>query len=162
MWRSPQRNAVNYLLCQMWLGYTDVSTWVSCWCRKWNVVKREYQQLLLFSLFFSFARPPVVKTIWENCSRPLRSRAFQVNIYHVVIHCSSLCASLSNSLCWITAHWVVLVYSPQCLSTIYVENFLLPGYEKGNWTAEFRFPYANHISCDRGKSPQQRNFVFLM
>ena len=43
MWRSPQRNAVNYLLCQMRLGYTDVSTWVSCWCRKWNVVKREYQ-----------------------------------------------------------------------------------------------------------------------
>ena len=80
------------------------------------------------SFFFSFAKLPVVKTIiiWENCSRPLRTRAVQVNICHVVIHCSSLYAMIS-------AHWVALVYSPQCLSTIYLEDFLLPGYEKGNF-----------------------------
>ena len=52
----------------------------------------------------------------------------------------------------ISAHWVVLVHSPQCSSTIYVENVLLPGYEKGNFLTDesFRFPYANHISYHRG------------
>ena len=46
-------------------------------------------------IFFSFAKSPVVKTTCENCSRSLRSRAFQLNICHVFIHCSSSYASLS-------------------------------------------------------------------
>ena len=45
--------------------------------------------------FFLFAKRPVVKTTWENCSRPLRSCAFQVNI------CMPFCYSLFFIICFI-------------------------------------------------------------
>ena len=98
--------------------------------------------------FFLFAKLPMVKTNWENCSRPSRFRSVQVNIYHV-IHSSPLYASLSN-ICFIiqyfmiSANWVVLVHSPQCSSPIYI-YFPLTMKRKISWTKEFRFPYANKI-----------------
>ena len=61
---------------------------------KYSVMNREYQ--LLFS--FLFAKVPMVKTNWENCSRASRFRSVQVHIYHVVIHSSPLYASLCNIL----------------------------------------------------------------
>lgn len=76
---------------------------------------------VVFLFFFSFAKPPVVKTTWENCSRPLRSYR-----KYYVIHCSSLYASLSDILGSVRTEW--------CYSIVYnTENFLLPGYENGNF-----------------------------
>ena len=67
----------------------------------WKIKCRKKGISAVIIIFFSHWR----KTIWENSSRPLRSRAFQVNICHVIIYCSSLYASLSNILRSVRTEW---------------------------------------------------------
>ena len=119
MWRTLRRNAVQSPFL-IWLWYTDVSTSVSCWFRKRNIICNKQKCHLLFFRIREISGGE--NLLWKP-SRPWRFRGIHEHIYHVVIYSSWLCASLSN------------VLSARTMSSVSVRNL----YIYTDWLRNFVF-----------------------
>ena len=87
MWRSPRTNAVNSLLCLIWLGYINMSTSVSSCCRKRNIMSWTGN---IRCYFFLFAKLPMVETNSENYSHTSRFRSIKlvfIMLFFILLHC---------------------------------------------------------------------------
>ena len=159
MWRSPQRNAGNYYAKCGWDTpicphefHVGVENKMSS---NWNI--SSYFSFLIRETSGGENHMGKLFSLIEISSIPTKYLPCCYSLFFII------CFIINSSM--ISAHWVALVYSPQCLSTIYVEYLLLPGHEKGNFlngkisfsvrksyfispreitsTKKFRFPYVN-------------------
>ena len=134
MWRSRRTNAINSLLCVIWLGYINMPTSVSSCCRKRNIMSWTGN---IRCYFFLFAKLPMVETNSENYSRTSRLHSIKLVFIIFFFHSFPLYASLSNILWSVRTEW--------CSSTVLVPNlYIFPT----DWLW-------------KGKFPEQRNFIFL-
>ena len=139
MWRSPQTNAVNFLLCLIWLGNIKMSTSVSSCCRKRNLMSWTRN---IRCYFFLFAKLPVVKTNSENYSHTSRFRSIKlvfILLFFILLHCM-----LHNILWSVWTEWCSSIVHSACPQSIYISHWLAMKREI-SWKEEFRFPYAKQF-----------------
>ena len=123
MWRSPRTNAVNSLLCLIWLGYINMSTSVSSCCRKRNIMSWTGNIRCYFVLF---AKLPMVETNSENDSRTSKFRSIKlifIMLFFILLHCMLHFPIFCDQreLSGVSQEFTIYLYFP------------LTGYEKGNF-----------------------------